>query len=352
MPVTQLETDPNAGSGIGKIVGMVGGYLASNPERKAQKAQQDIENKRNAQQDADTHSNIQSEIASRTAATKREDTTSANTQFQNGAYSKAIALLGNLPKGTDPQAWANSVWQKAVAADVSTGGFGLSDPKLMGDLYAQVQEAVGKATAAKAQRFISKENVLPGDPSKALPILMKRLQIERGQPGVDTKQIEQTEAMISEAQRQIGEMQARAHQSVLEQQGEQRIGQGQQRLEISLARGGSGGGAGDPASLADVTTHLRGAKNRDQAQAILDSPEASNLSDRQYDRLQKQVDATYGTHAQAQPKAPNIPQQRATDASAAQDAIRRGGDYDAITRHYAAKWNIPLARAQEELTQP
>jgi hypothetical protein len=53
----------------------------------------------------------------------------------------------------------------------------------------------------------------------------------------------------------------------------------------------------------------------------------------------------------AKPKAESIPQQRSADADTAQSIIDQGGDYDKITRHYAAKWNIPLSRAQEELSE-
>jgi hypothetical protein len=139
-------------------------------------------------------------------------------------------------------AWANSVWQKAVAADPSQGGLGLTDDKLQKELRTQVDAAVTKAQEEKSRAFIGREQALPADPRARLSTLTKRLRIEQT-ANVDTKV---TTQMIAETQRQIVDMENRARQSVLEAQANRRIGQGDQRIQISIdraARGSGGGGA-------------------------------------------------------------------------------------------------------------
>lgn len=166
--------------------------------------------------------------------------------------------------------------------------------------YLDAQKQIGILTGVAAknakadaqQRFVSKEMTLPSDPKARRSVLLKRIGNERA-AGVDTKP---TQDLIAEADRQITDAENRAQQA-------RTAGQRDQTIKISLDRAAGAGGraaaaAGDPQSYSDVSGRIAKVKTRDQAQAILDSPEGGLLSDRQYNRLQKQVDETYGTHAQ------------------------------------------------------
>jgi hypothetical protein len=257
---------------------LVGGYLAANPQRKAKQAQQEIENKRNANQDAETaardrdyHNEVTSQIAATTAQTKQKGDDAANTQLQNGAYTQASNLLASPPKDQDPQAWAQSVWRRATSP-IASGGLGLTDPKLQGDLYAQVQDAVTKAVKAKADQFTGHEQALPTDPKARLSVLLKRLQVERGVPGVDTKV---TQQMIADTQKQILDQENRLHQSVTDNFTQQRLNQGNQRISISLenaatrrAGGGNNSGLSDRANA--IETSALAAPNQKAALRIVE----------------------------------------------------------------------------------
>lgn len=241
MPVTQL-TDQG---GIGNIIGMVGGYLLGNPARKAKKAQQDIENKRNAAGDArsdkqaqDYHDNITSEIATRNATGARETTDANNTQFQQGAYGKLSTMLRNKPEGVTAQQWVAQV-QKQVPT------LGLTDPKLLGQLYTDAQGVITQDQTTQNAAFAGGEMALPSDPAKRLAVLMKRLQIERSRPGFDVKP---TETAIADTQKQIAEAQVAAHQSSTE--GETRR---HNRAMENRPHGGGGSGVG----LADLAERKR-----------------------------------------------------------------------------------------------
>jgi len=119
------------------------------------------------------------------------------------------------------------------------------------------------------------------------------------------------------------------------------------------ARRGSGRGgsaAGDPQTFADVTAHLRSAKTRDAAQAILDSDEGSLLSDRQYARLQKLVDETHGTFTGThktppgqKPRSLNPDEIRTLNRLGA--AIPQAKDPVAALHALAKQWNMPLDQA-------
>jgi hypothetical protein len=287
MPVTELQNQQGA---LGTILGLAGGYLAANPQRKAkqkereqQQAQQGLENKRADQQAQDYHDRTVSEIAAQTATTKHEDANAGAEQFQRGAYAKAISLLASPQKGTDPQAWANSVWQKAVAADPSVGGLGLTDPKLQGELYARVQDVVKQVQTANATRFAGHENALPTDPKKRLGALMIRLQRERGVPGLDLKP---TQTMIADTQRQIVDMQNAAHQAVTEAQANRRIGQGDLRISISQARGAGGANSALGERANAVETNALGAPDLKSALRIV---ERANLPRRDRTEVRQDV---------------------------------------------------------------
>jgi hypothetical protein len=86
---------------------------------------------------------------------------------------------------------------------------------------ADVEKATGAAQKTNADKFVRNEHPLPGDPSARLKVLMKRLQIERGIPGLDTKP---TQQMIADTQRELSESALERHRSAQEQQAEQRFG--------------------------------------------------------------------------------------------------------------------------------
>jgi hypothetical protein len=299
MPVQELQNQ----AGLGSVLGMVGGYLAANPARKAKQAQQEIENKETAARDQDYHNEVTSQIAARTAQTKLEGDDAANTQLQNGAYAQASNLLASPPKGQDPQAWAQSAWRRATSP-IASGGLGLTDPKLQGDLYAQVQDAVGKAVQAKADQFTGHEQALPTDPKARLTVLLKRLQVERGIPGVDTKV---TQQMIADTQKQILDQENRLHQSVMDYFAQQRLNQGNQRIQISLEnaatrRAGGGYNSGLSDSEEDIENQAMRSPDLKTALRIL---QRANLPVRDARRIREDLEDNY-----KYTKDPNAPDYR------------------------------------------
>jgi hypothetical protein len=290
MPVQELQ---NQQGGLGTVIGLVGGYLAGNPARKAKQAQQEIENKRNATNDAreaardqDYHNEVTANIAKTTADTADKTASTANTQLQNGAYTTASNLLSSPEKGKDPVQWANSVWRRATQP-IAAGGLGLTDPELQGKLYAQVQDIVGNAQKAHAAQFVGHENKLPSDPNKRLSMLLQRYAIERGIPGLDTKP---TQQMIADTQRQIIDINNRAHQAVTENQGQQRINQGAQRLVIEDNRSRRGGSSNSDLSdrAQNIETQALGANVHDLKSALR-IVEHANLPQRDYRRVRQDV---------------------------------------------------------------
>lgn len=285
MPVTQLQDQ----GGIGTAIGLVGGYLLGNPARKAKQAQQDVENKRNAASDAradsaaqDYHQNIQSEIATRTAAGKRDDENDANTKFQNGAYGTLSAMLRSKPQNVTAQQWVAHVQSQVPELK-------LTDPKLLGTLYSEAQDVLAKDQAATATKFAGSEHALPGDPKQRLSTLMKRLQIERGVPGLDTKP---TETMIQDTQKQIADAETRAYQAQTTAERtrhdkalESNAGQ---RIQISLARGAGGGGYNSSLGgrAGAIETQALGAKDIKSALKIL---EGANLPRRDRTEVRQDI---------------------------------------------------------------
>lgn len=324
MPVTQLQDS----GGLGSIIGSVGGFLAANPERKQAKADREYKQKRDLATDArtdatakDTHDNIQSEIASRTATATQNASDATNTQFQNGAYGKLSALLRSKPQGVTAQQWIDH-----VQSQVPT--LGLTDPKLLGTLYGEAQDVLAKDQTTQNASFAANEMTLPGDPQKKLSILMKRLQVEKGKPGFDLKP---TQQMIQDTQKQITEAQAAAHQNAVETRQSHHDtvleNQGAERLGIEHQNANKPREGDNPNSIA-----------------------AQHFAwDRHTWNMTHNPDGTAKGAAKKE-KAPSIPQQRGADADAAGAAIGKpGADRDAIVKHYAAKWNITVDKADEEL---
>jgi hypothetical protein len=282
MPVTELQ---NQAGGLGTILGLAGGYLAGNPQRKAaqadrqqKQAQQDIENKRNATNDARVEErdrlnaqNIQSEIQARTTTQQNTRADRTHAARQQSIFAQYAPMLESPPKGMDVAQWAQSVKSRAIQD-------GLSDPTLLTRLNTQAQEAVQQNTQstlvsqkADAQKFVQGEHALPSDPRQRLSVLMKRLQAERGVPGLDVKP---TETLIADTQRQIVDAENRTRQQVLEAQANRRIGQGDQRISISLENralrgGGANSGMGDRATV--IENQALGAKDLKAALRIVES---------------------------------------------------------------------------------
>lgn len=125
--------------------------------------------------------------------------------------------------------------------------------------------AKGQAQTDAAQKFVKGENPLPSDPKARLAVLLKRMQIERGVPGVDTKA---TQDMITEAQRQITDAENRAHQAKTD-------ANASTRLQISIDRGNRPGkedGSGDNPKVDALYDRAVNAKTPQEALRIVDDP--------------------------------------------------------------------------------
>lgn len=345
MPVTELGQQGGIGAGLGALIGAAGGYFAGRAAAKDKK----YEREHQAAQDALYAQNIQSEIQARGAASQRAATDDANTKYQNGAYQNMLAQLNNPPKGTDIRTWVTHL-QKDVLPQS-----GLTDPKLLGDLMAAAHTAIADAHTQDIEQF---QHNLKDDPNAKTPAqkiayLQKRI-LAANQHG-DTQTAKDANDEIGRIQQGLNQANLERHRGVME-------GQGQQHISIDFGRLGQAGvrqaaAAGDPQAFSDVTTRLRKAKTRDQAQAILDSPEGSLLSDRQYTRLQKQVDDTFGSFSKANPK-DDTQTRREADFQHATDAIaaaKKTPNYkqarEQIIRAYAAKWGIKYSDAVDNFAQ-
>lgn len=281
MPVVQLQND--TGENLGKALGAVGGYLASGQERKAKKAQADALTARETQAAQDTHDNITNEIATRNASAANTTADRTNTEFQQGAYAKLSGMLKTPPpKGTTAQQWVAYVQSQVPTIK-------LTDPPLLGKLYAEAQGVLADDQTKQNTSFAGGEMQLPSDPKQKLSVLMKRLQVEKGKPGFDLKP---TETAISDTQKQITEAQAAAYQT--ETQAERTRhdkameGLGGQRIQVSLARGAGGGGYNSdlqPRAQA-IEQQAMGAKDIKSALKIL---EGANLPRRDRAEVRQDV---------------------------------------------------------------
>jgi hypothetical protein len=99
VPVVQLQND--APENLGRAIGAVGGYLATQKQRKADKQQAQADkartNAREDQEAADRHAETTSLIADRDAAAKRTATSDAASQLAQGAYQKYLPMLDSPP---------------------------------------------------------------------------------------------------------------------------------------------------------------------------------------------------------------------------------------------------------------
>lgn len=201
-------------------------------------------------------------------------------------------------------------------------------------------------------------------PEEKIAYLQVRL--DKAMKAGDPKTATMTEGEINKVATEAEQARRDARQAKVDAQHDKdnaaRLAQGNRRINISLDRGNAAtsratAAAGDPQSLADVSGRLSHAKTRDQAQSILDSPEGSLLSDRQYARLQKQVDETYGSHAETHKPTKATATQKDRhisstemdsvqgDADEANDAVSKKGDKNKIRDHFKRKWALSDAQA-------
>jgi hypothetical protein len=304
MPVTELG---QSAGGLGQVLGMVGGYLLGNPQRKAAQAQRDVENKRADAQAKDYHDNIQSEIQSRQHTQQTTDADAANTKYQQGAYAKLSALLKTPPpNGMTAQQWVAQVQSKVPET-------GLTDPKLLGQLYGEAQDVIKQEQTANATKFAGKEMALPTDPKQRLSVLFKRLQAERGVPGMDTGP---TEKMIADTQKQITDMETRAFQA---------------------------------ATLSERKRHDTAVENKPRAPRETIPRNAAGLTPAEA-LAEKHWNQTH--NADGTPKrnqlAPKIEEEREQDYNQGLAVIKANPAAKAtVVQRYAAKYNLPLSQAQQ-----
>jgi hypothetical protein len=94
MPVTELENQ----GGIGSILGLVGGYLAGNPARKAAKEQQDYTRKRQSAEDDRAQKQLASNIQEETDRHKGFEDQQSLAQRETAANATIHQTLGPEPK--------------------------------------------------------------------------------------------------------------------------------------------------------------------------------------------------------------------------------------------------------------
>lgn len=313
---------------VGTIAGMVGGYLLGNPERKAKKAQLDIENKRNADNDArlsdeqkTNAANVADAIKDRDINTGIAKTKSDATALSNNAFQTYMPMLEN-PPTTDGKPLHGPALAKALYNIKNTAfNKGMTDPQDSARFDAEIARITQADQAQHAQSFAGKEMALPGDPKQRLGVLLKRQQAERAVPGLDPKP---TQDAIAATQKQITEAQAAAYQNanLAERKNHDATveGQGAQRLGIEATRAdriGSGNSIG-----------------------------AEDLAERKREfAIEHPTDPKTG---KALPKAAakeTTPEARGADYAAAANAIAKGADRGAVVQRFAAKWQLTPDKA-------
>lgn len=193
-----------------------------------------------------------------------------------------------------------------------------------------------KALTASENAFGGKEMTsLPNDPKKALPILRKRLQAERGHGYRD---------LVGDTQKEITDDENRIHQDTVdaENRRQQAIMNAQrgQSLQVRIDQIGAnqGGGAGYEAAA----RHIKGMKPADAVAYLNTIPDLSN---KDYDRLVKGV-TTINTIQTKRP--PNVPlaDKRGADFDSGVRAIQKDpNNHDTVVSQYAAKYNLTPDKA-------
>lgn len=154
MPVTQLQDQ----GGLGTLLGLAGGFLLGNPERKRKQAEREYQHTRDTAEDArrasadtraDTQArtyadNITSEIATRNAATTRTAANDAHATLQQGLFAKYMPMLQTPPKGQDVKQWATSIRNQAIKD-------GLTDPTKLSELNTEIARVIRAAAPTPQQ---------------------------------------------------------------------------------------------------------------------------------------------------------------------------------------------------------
>lgn len=290
-------------------------------------------------------------------AAKKQRQTEADRQARLDAQAQAdtAARLGL----AQSNATATNEYRKAQLGNEQTR-LGIEKANSDRETAATAAADAQRAEQAKRQKLVDlfqsqgihyPKNWTTMKPEQKIAYLQVRL--NAAQKAGDQKTVSNTETEIN---RVATEAEQARRDAALAKQRDTQNSMGQQRISISLDRLGqssarTAAAAGDPQALADVSGRLARAKTRDQAQAVLDSPEGSLLNDRQYNRLQKQVDETYGTHEQVHKPAakPTATQQRDELYNQASKSIADGKDRDSVVKRYAAMKGITVDRADAEL---
>lgn len=209
----------------------------------------------------------------------------------------------------------------------------------------QATEDADKASLTKFRSGLNyPKNWSKMQPQQQIGYLQMRLLA--AQRAGDDKTASETNAEIGRIQSGITETNRERHEHVTE-------GQGQQHINISLGNQAfrQSQNQSDPRAYSDVASRIRGAKTRDDAQKILDGPEGDSLTDRQYRRLQDQVNQTFGTHQETH-RAPKVAKTTALDEAKAARAHGVTDDDLIVNTLVAHGYNKNAAQAAVEATEP
>lgn len=307
MPVVQLQDD--TGANLGAALGTAAGYFATRKQRAAKNA---LDNQ-TAKAYAD---NITSEIQSRNAATQQSQSDYQAKQLQEGLATKYAGLIkAGPPKGVDPMRWAASLQAQANAD-------GLTDPNLRAQLVSEAQATI----AANAPKLSEVEHGLPQPVTSGkgawTPQQTSQHYIQAAARVMSSNMPDDQKKTLAGQYLQMAQAATKDQPPQITPYQQQELGIQSQRLGVerqNANRPRVGNGRG-PDGLTP------------------------------YERIEQgHWNQTHNSDGTLKSSRQSIPQQRSKDADDAQAAINKGADYDKVTQHYATKWNIPLARAKEEL---
>lgn len=192
-----------------------------------------------------------------------------------------------------------------------------------------------KQLTADEDAFAAKEMPLTGDPKKDLPILRKRLAIERGHG---------FRGLVGDTQKNITDDENRIHQDTVdaENRAAQAANRGQRQQSIDIRLNGQNAG-GDDSQLEAAMRHVKGMKTADAISYLNTLP----LSNKEYDRAMKGVTAL-GTANK--PKLPPLAQQIQADFDQALTIYNAPNQTDTgkqkIVNRFAASHKLTPDKAQ------
>jgi hypothetical protein len=228
MPIVQL--DDNTGENIGKALGAVGGYFATQKQRKADKA---AATTRQANIDAQNAEELKARIAGQKAQAKHLTDSDAYAGLQRTALTNALAKVskGPPPGATGPAlaAWAAKIKTDAMNVDHLTAG-----PE-----QATLEKALTDAVQQQHDSAIEQQDAnlkLPPNFSKMTPqqkVDYLRVRQAAGQKTRNDKLFTDTETQIKDVQNPA-EQQAKLAQQ--KQEFEQRLEQARAMHDQSLAQ--------------------------------------------------------------------------------------------------------------------